>query len=302
MNLISLLSQILGNYKEFGKGEHYFACPFCHNIKHKFAVNINKNAFHCWHCGAKGRSLITLFKRLDVSPTQLKELRSLLSDDHIKHYIEEDAEVRLHLPSEYKPLWIPAQNIHYLNALKYLRNRGISGHDIIRYQMGYTMAGPYIHRIIVPSFDATNTLNYFIARSFYESSLKYKNPPVSKNVIVFENQINWKLPLVLVEGVFDAIAVRRNSVPLLGKFVPKALLKAMIKHQVKQVYVALDDDALVEAREIERMLSTYGMDVKLVNLNKKDPSELGFTRTWECIDAAVSSTFKDYIDGRLQNI
>ncbi len=38
-------------------------------------------------------------------------------------------------------------------------------------------------------------LNYFLARSFYESGLKYKNPPVSKNVIVFENQINWKMPL-----------------------------------------------------------------------------------------------------------
>ena len=296
------MSQILGNYKEFGKGEHYFTCPFCHNYKKKFAVNVLKNAFHCWHCGAKGRSLITLFKRLDVSPSQLKELRSLLSDDQVKNYVEEDVDVRLHLPSEYKPLWIPSQNIHYLNALKYLRTRGISGHDIIRYQMGYTMSGPYAHRIIVPSFDTTNTLNYFIARSFYESGLKYKNPPVSKNVIVFENQINWKLPLILVEGVFDAIAVRRNAVPLLGKFVPRKLLKAMIKHQVKEVYVALDDDAITEAREIEQMLSIYGMTVKLVNLNKKDPSELGFTNTWECINTAESSTFKDYIGGRLQNI
>jgi len=90
MNLISLLSQILGDYKEFGKGEVYFTCPFCHNHKRKFAVNVLKNAFHCWHCGAKGRSLITLFKRLDVSPSQLKELRSLLSDDQINNYIEED--------------------------------------------------------------------------------------------------------------------------------------------------------------------------------------------------------------------
>ena len=216
MNLISLLSQILGDYKEFGKGEVYFTCPFCHNHKRKFAVNVLKNAFHCWHCGAKGRSLITLFKKLDVSPSQLKELRSLLSDDQIKNYIEEETNTDLYLPPGFKPLWIPSKSIHYINAIKYLKNRGITGYDIIRYQMGYTMDGPYASRIIIPSYDSNNKLNYFLARSFYESGLKYKNPPVSKNVIVFENQINWKMPLVLCEGVFDAIAIRRNAVPLLG--------------------------------------------------------------------------------------
>jgi DNA primase len=302
MNLISLLSQILGNYKEFGKGEHYFACPFCHNTKPKFAVNVNKNAFHCWHCGAKGRSLITLFKRLDVSPTQLKELRSLLSDEQLKNYVEEDVPTTLHLPPGYKPLWVPNNNIHYLNAIKYLKNRGITGYDIIRYQMGYTMEGPYASRIIIPSFDASNTLNYFVARSFYETNLKYKNPPISKNVIVFENQISWKLPIILVEGVFDAISVRRNAIPLLGKFVPRRLMKAMIKNQVKDVYIALDDDALPAAREIEHALSHYGMNVMLVNLDKKDPSELGFKDTWECINKAERTPFKDYIGGRLQNI
>jgi len=302
MNLISLLSQILGDYKEFGKGEVYFTCPFCHNHKRKFAVNIVKNAFHCWHCGAKGRSLITLFKRLDVSPSQLKELRSLLSDDQINNYIEEETNTDLYLPPGFKPLWVPNKSIHYVNAIKYLKNRGITGYDIIRYQMGYTMDGPYASRIIIPSYDCNNKLNYFLARSFYESGLKYKNPPVSKNVIVFENQINWKMPLVLCEGVFDAIAIRRNAVPLLGKFVPRKLLKMMIKNQVKEVFVALDDDAITEAREIEQNLSQYGIDVKLVNLDKKDPSELGFKNTWECISNASRSTFKDYIGGRLQNI
>jgi DNA primase len=302
MNLISLLSQILGDYKQFGNGEHYFQCPFCHNHKKKFAINTVKTVFHCWHCGAKGRSLITLFKRLDVSPSQLKELRALLPDEQIRNYVEEETTTDLHLPPGYKPLWVSSKNIHYLNALKYLKNRGIAGYDIIRYQMGYAMDGPYANRIIVPSYDANNKLNYFIARSFYDSGIKYKNPPVSKNVVMFENQINWKMPLVLCEGVFDAVAIRRNAIPILGKFVPKKLLKTMIKHQVKDVYVALDEDALTEAREIENSLSNYGMNVKLVNLDKKDPSELGFKDTWECINQAERSTFKDYIGGRLQNI
>jgi len=146
MNLISLLSQILGDYKQFGNGEHYFQCPFCHNHKKKFAINTVKTVFHCWHCGAKGRSLITLFKRLDVSPSQLKELRALLPDEQIRNYVEEETTTDLHLPPGYKPLWVSSKNIHYLNALKYLKNRGIAGYDIIRYQMGYAMDGPYANR------------------------------------------------------------------------------------------------------------------------------------------------------------
>ena len=45
---------------------------------------------------------------------------------------------------------------------------------------------------------------------FTEEKFKYKNPPVSKNVIMFENQVNWKEPITLVEGVFDAMAVKKK--------------------------------------------------------------------------------------------
>lgn len=297
------MSQILGDFEQFGKGECYFQCPFCHDSKKKFAINVLKNAFHCWHCGAKGRSLITLFKRLDVSLSQMKELRSLLSEDQIKNYTEMPDEVTtLHLPPGFKPLWIPTKSIHYNHAIRYLTNRGITGYDIIRYQMGYTIEGPYANRIIISSHDTNNKLNYFIARSFYDNGLRYKNPPVSKNVVMFENQINWSLPLVLCEGVFDAIAIRRNAIPLLGKFVPKKLLKMMIKSKVKDVYVVLDSDARTEAMEIERQLTTNGMNVKLVTLDKKDPSELGFNETWKCIEAGESTSLKGYISERLQLI
>jgi DNA primase len=303
MNLISLLSQILGDYKQFGNGEHYFNCPFCHSHSKKFAINIVKNKWQCWVCGAKGGSIITLFKKLDVSKDQLQELRTLLPEEQVRNYREStDTVSTLHLPPGYKPLWVPAKNMQYKHALSYLRSRGITGHDIIRYQMGYTIEQPYVNRIIIPSLDKDNKLNYFIARSFYDEGMRYKNPPVSKNVIMFENQINWKLPIVLCEGVFDAIAIRRNAIPLLGKFVPRKLLQTMLKNKVKDVFIALDADAQEQAREIERNLSMYDMNVKLVNLDGKDPSELGFCKTWECINEGTQTTFKDYINGRLQNI
>ena len=92
--------------------------------------------------------------------------------------------------------------------------------------MGYCDAGSYANRIIIPSYDEKDELNYFIARSYYESSLPYKNPPISKNTVIFENMIDWSEPLVLCEGAFDAIAIKRNAVPILGKFIPDELWKA----------------------------------------------------------------------------
>lgn len=300
MNLISLLSEILGNYKEHGKGEHYFPCPFCHHRTHKFAVNVNKNVFHCWHCGAKGRSLITLFKRLDVSPYQMQRLRECLTDEQLQaHTTSGDDTPELHLPREFIPLWEPSRSFAYLRAVKYLKERGITGTDVLRYQMGYAIDGPYANRIIIPSYDETNSLNYFVARAFYGDKMKYRNPPVSKNVVVFENQINWDVPVVLCEGVFDAIAIRRNAIPLLGKFIPSTLKKKLISNKVSSVYIALDSDATLDALELERTLSPYGIDVKMVMFDKKDPSELGFHKTWEAIYNGRSTSFKEYIETKL---
>ena len=43
-----------------------------------------------------------------------------------------------------------------------------------------------------------------------------KNSPKT-NFIFNEHFVDWNKPLFLVEGVFDAIMLRRNAVPILGK-------------------------------------------------------------------------------------
>ena len=55
-------------------------------------------------------------------------------------------------------------------------------------------------------------------RSFEKDPfVKYRNPETSRDIVPFELFINWELPLVLCEGPFDAIAIKRNAIPLLGK-------------------------------------------------------------------------------------
>jgi type I restriction enzyme M protein len=51
--------------------------------------------------------------------------------------------------------------------------------------------------------------------------------------------INWSLPLVLVEGSFDAIAVRRNAIPLFGKTISEDLRKKIIENNLIEAILVL---------------------------------------------------------------
>ena len=111
--------------------------------------------------------------------------------------------------------------------------------------------------------------------------------------------INWDEPIVLVEGVFDAIAIRNNAIPLLGKFPSKTLVKRLVEKQVKTIYVALDEDAKQDAIKLSKFLMDYGIETYLLNMRDKDPSELGFSKFWEIVKNTKQSTFSDIIKGRL---
>ena len=160
----------------------------------------------------------------------------------------------------------------------------------------------YKSRIIIPSYDDEMKLNYFVSRCYYDSPLKYKNPPASRNNIIFENLINWKMPVVLVEGIFDAITVRRNCVPLLGKIMSDKLKQTLINTKPPEVYVMLDRDAQRAAMKIEQYLKSFYINVKLVIPTDKDPNDLGFEKSWEVIRDATKSTFADLVGTRFKTV
>ena len=134
-------------------------------------------------------------------------------------------------------------------------------------------------------------LNYFIARDFYSSYSKYKNPPVSKNIIVFNSLINWNEPIILCEGGFDAISIKRNAIPLLGKNIPRALLEKIINKNIDKVYLALDADAISEILKITEMFSKYNIDVFIIKLKEDTgPSDIGFEEMLTYLKNSKSSS------------
>jgi DNA primase len=299
--LTSLLEKVLGSSYQMKNGENAFHCPFCNHHKKKLQVNLDTQKWHCWVCNKGGHKVSILLRKVNASRQIIKEALKLL-DEYVSYSKdkEEVTEYQVSLPNFYKPLWIKSNDPLYRNALSYLQKRGIGSKEILRYSIGYCDGGEYRDRIIIPSYDADGKLNYFMARDMFpDSNFKYKNPPMSKDTVGFELFINWNEPIVLCEGIFDAISVRRNAIPLFGKFPSKTLVKRLIEKKVKKIYVALDEDAKQDAVKLTKFLMDYGIEAYLLELGYKDPSELGFENFWELTKNVKQSKFSDIIKGRL---
>ncbi len=297
--LYPIFSSLLGNGKLYSHNEYYFNCPFCNHTKPKLAINLSKGKWHCWKCESSGGTLISLLRRLNVSSNQIKELKEILSEE-IKYFSTDKYVIHTQLPEEFKPLWIPSKSLEYQHAIYYLKNRNISERDIIKYGIGYCDSGTYANRIIIPSYDQFGKLNYFVGRDYYNvSPLKYKNPPLSKNIIGFEYHINWSHPIVLCEGVMDAMAIQWNAIPLFGKTLPPKLQQKIIENHVTDIYIALDNDATTSIIKMAHTFLKEGQNIHIVELNDKDPSVIGFSKMRQLIQQSVPTSFYDIISMKL---
>ena len=278
--LVNLVNTVLGTGKRTARGNQSYHCPFCNHHKPKLEVNFTENKkgynpWHCWVCGKKGKTIKGLFKSLKVSSEKFIELSKLVkTGSEVEEVI---VQTHVELPKEFKPI-MGDLDLTSKKAYNYLRKRNITKDDILKYNLGYCDFGRYANMIIIPSYDKDGTLNYFTARSFEKDPfIKYRNPDCSRDIIPFELFINWDSPLILCEGPFDAMAIKRNAIPLLGKNIQSNLLKKIVQSTVEKIYIALDTDAMKQSLKHCEYLLNQGKEVYLVELEGKDPSDLGFS-------------------------
>ena len=314
--LLILLESVLGKSQVTSKGNVAFFCPFCNHHKRKLEVQLNTNAkkenpWHCWTCPAssssKGKTISSLFKKLKVPSNKLDELKLLIAPTNFQKPLEEV----ISLPKEFIPLDNAANvltnkitQIELGHAFKFLKKRGITQNDYIKYNIGLCIDGKYKKRIIIPSYDENGTLNYFIARDFTDTlPKKYDNPPVSvKNIIGWELYINWNAPIILCEGIFDALTIKRNVIPLFGKVIHDSLMKKLVKSNTNRIYIALDQDAIKDALKHCETLMAYGKEVYLVELDGKDANEMGFEKFLNIIEHTSPLNFQTLLNKKLEYI
>ncbi len=278
--LLGALENVLGKSQKRARDNYAFQCPFCNHKKMKLEVKLGtdsegKNPWECWVCRTRGRTIKSLLYQLKLPKEQAHEVLKFVHKGDTTFYTQNTS---VALPEEFRSINdLSPTSVMGQKLRRYLSKRGISELDILRYNIGFCDKGEYAGRIVIPSYDENNNLNFFVARTYEDNWMKYKNPEASKDIIAFENQINWSKPIVLVEGVFDAMAVRRNAIPILGKSLPQALLKKIVSAGSEDIYIALDGDAKKQALSYSEQLLDMGKNVYLVELKDKDPSDLGFT-------------------------
>ena len=305
LTVITILDNTLGAGTSLKGNEQAHHCPFCHHHKKKLQVNLDTQYWHCWVCDSKGRSIQSLLRKLNVDVRDIQKVRDIYGDESPSTTTQEEFVVKLQLPKEFKSLYQKPKSINpiYSQAIHYLKQRSIGIGEILRYNIGYCEEGLYEGRIIIPSYDCNGELNYFIARSFYEDNkMKYKNPPVNRNVIVFENQINWNEPITLVEGAFDAFSVKRNAIPLLGKFLPTKLKDKIFEMGVKEITILLDSDAVDDSTKHTEFFQKNGIAVKNIIPKGKDAGEMEFEELTQLIKQTEETGWDDLILSKLNNI
>jgi len=290
-----------------------------HDNKKKLAIKLDKNdteRFQHWHCWRdsthRGSNLISLVRKLKLPRDKIVELKSILKSYGIVYdintiengfhkAIEDEVKLNASLPDGFHSFAEMSDSPEYKNALSYIKKRGITIGDVIKNNIGYCDSGKYQGYIIIPSYDESANLNYFVARSYYieEGTMRHKNPPMSKNIIFNELHINWDFPVVLCEGAFDALAIKRNAIPLLGKTINDTLREKIFAKNVKDVYLCLDLDALKNTIQYIEDFLRNDINVYFVELPSKDPSKIGFESMIKLIKSAKKVDFSDLIKLKL---
>ena len=294
-----ILIRTFGAPRRDSRTQFTFNCPRCAELynnfkldnKYNLEVNLNnqdkrfkiKKIFHCWKC--------------DYSGGLHKLIRQYSSDIDYSLFCDLDDELTMSFSVDnvkVEPIKLPKEfiafdsdkydehDISHLEMFNYLERRNIGWEIIKKNNIGFALSGKYYRRIIIPSYDKLNKLNYYVTRAVFKTKFKYMNPRVPKTEFIFnESNINWNSTVFLVEGVFDMFTLPPNTIPLLGKTLYENLLEKLVKYK-PNVLICLDQDAFKmigvhnpmrpkSSAGIYKTLKSYGLEnVKVLDISKED--------------------------------
>jgi DNA primase len=258
--LVELLEEVLGDHGLHypNRGQISFNCPVCDDgrNKHNLEVNYIDNVYKCWACGDSENTHGPLGRIFDkYGNRKQKKLYNVFKPETVVK--REKKKKTLKLPESFT-LFKDSSTVYPVRrqAMNYLKSRGITDEMIDKFGIGFCDKGDHAGRIVIPSYDKKGELNYYIARSWNPMSrAKYKNPEAEKDKIIFwENLIDWKKDIYLVEGAFDGLFLD-NPIPMLGKHMSELLFETIYKNAKANVIICLDGDAWQNAVKLYHELN-----------------------------------------------
>jgi len=204
----------LGESKGGGSFQLKYNCPNCENNglpTDKFNLEVKyvdgSGMYHCWCCNIHG-GLYNLVKQYGYKDYAVwfKQNKDSILEKATSTILELPKTVALH---------------NHKDAYQYVLDRNIHPSIIKQRNIRYCYDGKYKGCIIFPSYHLDGQLSYYVAHNYIHR--KYKEKKSSEHICFYEDQIDKNLPIILTEGVYDALSVP-NAIPLLGLKLSKPLL------------------------------------------------------------------------------
>lgn len=263
-----VLSAIAGHHPN-SSGWIRADCPFCvtdagkEDTTASLGVNADSGWFRCWRCGAEGR-----LSGFEGVPQEQEE------------------------PGERPPLALPRgfvtadrawDAVLADDAVEYLLRRGVGREQAAQIGIGFCFSGFYEKRIVVPIYDAQGELANWAARTWDSAErMRYRYPPGGRRVL-FNGEalaVETDVPVLVVEGVFDAFPYWPNVVACCGK--PTEQHIEELKKAHRPIVVTLDGDAWRECEALWMLLLCHGKDARWLRLPAgEDPASVDADGLWE---------------------
>lgn len=259
-------------------------CPFClSTTKEPFQINAETGFYHCFSCAASG---VCPGFHPDVRVPELCTTKR----DKTARYVDP--------PEDYQPFRDVRNALKYSEAVRYVvRKRRIPLPVAIAHGMGCCTTGRYANRVILPVYDAADPAGWlgWVGRTYRTARFPYTTPTDMDRAIVLYQR--WHLdvetdkPLVVVEGVFDAVYVgmgEMDAVAVFGK-ISEPQFKMFLAAK-RPIALCFDGDARHHGLFMAHRLRMHGKSAGSIRLRSKtDPDEYGHTAidraALECITA-----------------
>lgn len=268
----------------------YAKCPnpTCENPYNHFNISLVTGLFHCYRCGFSGNfyylGRYLKGNKFNLKNT-LKEYESNITFEMLESIYSKETQ-----PLEI-PDWtvdtkeLKGNSLLVRRALEYLKSRGIDRETATHYQMRLGLSDKYKNHVIMPVVEEGVVKN-FVARRFKGKGKRYTGP-LSSEGYVKKSQLFWGLDnvgkeryrIIVVEGIFDAIALLQKGYPtiaLLGKDISIVQVKKIVeltKRNVETVTILMDEGFLKEAIKIGHYLEGFVETILIAQmLGEGDPS------------------------------
>lgn len=278
-------------------------CPFCHHVRTSFYIDPVTKYFKCHYCD-EGGGLIRLIADV-LDETHDDAIRRVLTQNTWADFEDEEVEeeqepVVMALPEEFELLG-EQTTMGNKRFWKYARSRGINARMARRYRIGFCRRGQYTGRLIVPVY-WQGQLETFVARAVHDQvELKVTTPEGNRQSTTLFNleQVWGQKTVIVVEGVFDALAIPDRAVATFGKKISRAQAELLAESGAKKVIFVWDSDAKGDQARHAFTLTSF-FEVKTATLPAGvDPSSALPSVLRRAVNRATGPRLADQIGAKL---